>query len=82
MPAPSAQVWEAHRHLNEGIESGEVKPLPWTVFSRDKAQDAFRYLAGGGPPPDCAVPVIRLASELKNAVINFLPAKARHLRCC
>ena len=40
-------MWEAHKHLNEGIESGEVQPLPWTVFSRDKAQDAFRYLAGG-----------------------------------
>ena len=43
------QVWEAHRHLNEGIESGEVKPLPWTVYSRDRAQDAFRFLAGGQP---------------------------------
>ena len=41
------QVWEAHKHLNEGIASGEVQPLPWTVFSRDKAQDAFRFLAGG-----------------------------------
>ena len=41
------QVWEAHKHLNEGIASGEVQPLPWTVYSRDKAQDAFRFLAGG-----------------------------------
>ncbi len=48
-----AQVWEAHKHLNEGIESGEVQPLPWTVFSRDKAQDAFRYLAGGARPFFC-----------------------------
>ena len=42
-----SQVWEAHTHLNEGIASGEVQPLPWTVYSRDKAQDAFRFLAGG-----------------------------------
>ena len=44
----SCQVWEAHTHLNEGIASGEVQPLPWTVYSRDKAQEAFRFLAGGG----------------------------------
>ena len=45
--ACDVQVWEAHKHLNEGIASGEVQPLPWTVYSRDKAQDAFRFLAGG-----------------------------------
>jgi hypothetical protein len=45
--ACNVQVWEAHKHLNEGIASGEVQPLPWTVYSRDKAQDAFRFLAGG-----------------------------------
>jgi hypothetical protein len=33
--------------MNEGIASGEVQPLPWTAFARSKAQDAFRYLAGG-----------------------------------
>lgn len=43
------QVWNAHKHLMDGIASGEVQPLPWTVFSRDKAQDAFRFLAGGMP---------------------------------
>ena len=41
------QVWQSHRLLNDGIASGEVQPLPWTVYSRDKAQDAFRFLAGG-----------------------------------
>lgn len=35
--------------MNEGIANGEVQPLPWTVFSRSKPQDAFRYLAGGDP---------------------------------
>ncbi len=42
-----AQVWDAHKHLVQGMESGEVQPLPWTVFSRDHAQEAFRFLAGG-----------------------------------
>ncbi len=41
------QVWEAHKNLNDGIASGEVQPLPWTVYSRDRAQEAFRFLAGG-----------------------------------
>jgi len=40
----------------EGMRSGEVAPLPWTVFARGKTQDAFRYLASGaararGPVP-------------------------------
>ena len=50
------QVWEAHKHLNEGIASGEVQPLPWTVYSRDKAQDAFRFLAGGAWAVCCWLP--------------------------
>ena len=53
------QVWEAHKHLNEGIASGEVQPLPWTVYSRDKAQDAFRFLAGGGPSMHLLNPRLR-----------------------
>lgn len=43
------QVWDAHKHLSRGMESGEVQPLPWTVYSRDHAQEAFRFLAGGAP---------------------------------
>ena len=42
-----AQVAKLHVLLKEGIASGEVQPLPWTVFARSKAQDAFRYLASG-----------------------------------
>jgi len=52
----AAQVWEMHALLEEGMRSGEVAPLPWTVFARGKTQDAFRYLASGaararGPVP-------------------------------
>ena len=43
------QVWEMHALLAEGVRSGEVEPLPWTVFSAAKVQDAFRYLASGAP---------------------------------
>ena len=43
----AAQVWEMHALLAEGIRTGEVAPLPWTVFARSKMQDAFRYLASG-----------------------------------
>jgi hypothetical protein len=38
-----------HALLEEGMRSGEVAPLPWTVFARGKTQDAFRYLASGAP---------------------------------
>ena len=41
------QVARLHVLLKEGIASGEVQPLPWTVFARGKAEDAFRYLASG-----------------------------------
>ena len=41
------QVAQLHVLLKDGIASGEVQPLPWTVFARSKAEDAFRYLASG-----------------------------------
>ena len=47
MIAHDVQVWEMHALLAEGMQSGEVEPLPWTVFSAGKVQDAFRYLASG-----------------------------------
>ncbi|CAL8464659.1 g4194 [Coccomyxa elongata] len=45
--AQKEAVWDAHKHLSQGMQSGEVQPLPWTVYSRDHAQEAFRFLAGG-----------------------------------
>lgn len=36
-----------HALLKAGMDSGEVAPLPRTVFGRDQCQDAFRYLASG-----------------------------------
>ena len=30
-----------------GIQSGEVRPLPVTVFKRNETEEAFRYLAKG-----------------------------------
>ena len=30
-----------------GIDSGAVKPLKRSVFSKDKAEDAFRFMASG-----------------------------------
>ena len=63
MMGAAAQVWEMHKLLAEGIRTGEVAPLPSTVFARSKMQDAFRYLASGArftampahaSPPGCA----------------------------
>jgi hypothetical protein len=39
-----------HALLKQGMDSGEVAPLPWTVYGRDQCQDAFRFLASGARP--------------------------------
>ncbi len=36
-----------HALLAEGMRTGEVMPLPWTVYARNNMQDAFRYMASG-----------------------------------
>ena len=36
-----------HALLKAGMDSGEVAPLPRTVFGREQCQDAFRFLASG-----------------------------------
>ena len=33
--------------LKAGMDSGEVAPLPRTIFGREQCQDAFRFLASG-----------------------------------
>ena len=54
-----------HALLKEGIASGEVQPLPWTVFARSKAEEAFRYLAQGMHAHcSCSSQTIRQAAEL------------------
>ena len=50
------QVPKLHALLKEGIASGEVQPLPWTVFARSKAEEAFRYLAQGMHAHCCCSP--------------------------
>ena len=63
-----------HALLAEGIRTGEVAPLPWTVFARGKMQDAFRYLASGalhGPACTCKT-LQRHARELE--ANNALPS--------
>ncbi len=36
-----------HKLLQEGVSSGEVQPLPLTVFTHAQCEDAFRYMAKG-----------------------------------
>lgn len=33
--------------VSEGLRSGVVAPLPYTLFTRDSTEDAFRYMATG-----------------------------------
>lgn len=43
------QLAELNQLVAEGIASGEVKPLPVTVFQRNQIEEAFRYMASGLP---------------------------------
>ncbi len=63
------QVWDAHKHLSQGMKSGEVQPLPWTVYSRDHAQEAFRFLAGGGRRPLNPTIILHLSTL---SFLNFM----------
>jgi hypothetical protein len=38
-----------HALLEAGLASGEVQPLPVTVFPAARAADALRHLAAGAP---------------------------------
>ena len=59
-----------HALLAEGMQSGEVEPLPWTVFSAGKVQDAFRYLASGAPR---ASPLIAALNPLHSCSCHHPP---------
>jgi len=43
------QAAEVHALLEAGLASGEVQPLPVTVFPAARAADALRHLAAGAP---------------------------------
>ena len=43
------QLAELNALVTEGIKTGEVKPLPITVYSRAETEEAFRYMAAGTP---------------------------------
>lgn len=41
------QGWQLHRIMTEGLQSGEVRPLPFSIFPRDEMETAFRFLTKG-----------------------------------
>ena len=43
------QLAELNQLVADGLASGEVKPLPVTVFPRTEIEEAFRYMASGTP---------------------------------
>ena len=52
----SEQIKELHLLMTEGINSGEVQPLPATVYAASVAEDAFRYMSKGKPRPPAPLP--------------------------
>ena len=41
------QLEALNQLVTDGLASGEVLPLPVTVFNRGEIEEAFRYLASG-----------------------------------
>ena len=71
------QMAQLHAMLGEGITSGEVQPLPWTVFARSRAEDAFRYLASGMRAPPCRRLCILTARAIfYRLIVTHLPVCA------
>ena len=48
MVITAVQLAELNALVAAGLASGEVKPLPVTVYPRTEVEEAFRYLASGG----------------------------------
>lgn len=43
----SEQKQELRQLIEKGIESGAVRPLKRTIFTKNQAEEAFRYMASG-----------------------------------
>jgi fatty acid synthase len=41
------QLAELTQLVADGIRSGEVRPLPVTIFARTQIEEAFRFMASG-----------------------------------
>ena len=46
-PSAIAIMHRLNEMLKQGIENGEVKPLPYTMFKNNEVEQAFRYMANG-----------------------------------
>lgn len=58
----------------DGLESGVVTPLPHTLFTRDSAEDAFRYMATG---KHIGKVVLEIKPEEPKADYSLVPAVPR-----
>lgn len=83
-----------HKLLQEGVASGEVQPLPLTVFTHAQSEDAFRYMAKGDPwtlllhgqmvpiydctPPSISEGILHLLLEFSKFRITSLPFFQMH----
>ena len=76
------QRGEALRLCMEGMRTGEVVPLPYTIFPWQKAGDAFAFLSKGHkpyPPPcsahDKAYPATIIRGAVRNIPKPVLPSR-------
>ena len=63
------QLEALNQLVTDGLASGEVLPLPVTVFNRGEIEEAFRYLASGHPLKLCdfVPPVFACSCEVRAA---------------
>lgn len=60
------QLAELNALVAAGLASGEVKPLPVTVYPRTEVEEAFRYLASG----KAARPFLHQLQTFHNSTFN------------
>jgi hypothetical protein len=70
----AGQAWEVNRLLAEGVASGEVVPLPLNVFQRERAADAFRFLAAGLHLPHELMHAAACMLQIRPAIACFVLA--------
>ena len=72
------QLPALNKLVTEGLASGEVQPLPVTIFPRTETEEAFRYMASGThlrPDPSPSPTPARQIAFLCMLHLPSLPAR-------
>ena len=71
---PNVQIWKKIcKLLRDGIKNGQVRPLNYTIFSRDECEKAFHYMAGGKHMGKVLIEIRKEEETGGSAMINVVP---------